>query len=624
MTNTWTRFTDTLRQTKDSGDLSAQLDAARIPLRGEIAVEDTWDLSLLFPHDAAWETALKELIEQTPKISAFQGTLTTSSASLLEALEFVKQLELSLERIYHFASLRESEDSSNADNLDKIARAENAYMSVLTLSAYIKPEILTLSDEEFTRFVQDPILKDWKTYLTRIHRQRPHTLTPSEERILALGSIAVSGHSTTYSQLTNVDLNYGTIQNEKGETVPVTQSTFSELLYNPHREVRKAAFHSYYKEIDEHKFGLASTLSHSVKADVFHARAKNYPDSLQAALFGNNIPTSVYKNLIQSVRDSLAPLYKYYELRRKTLKIDQIHHYDTYVPMVDEVKKITSWDDAVSLVIASLQPLGEEYCSTLEEGLRGRWCDRYESKGKRSGAFSSSSYSNPPYILMNYKKDVFTDVYTLAHEAGHSMHTWYSQKYQNFQDYNYPIFSAEVASTFNEELLTHYLLEQTTDPRMRAYLLNRQIDDIRATLYRQTMFAEFELRIHEIEEAGEALTLDVFQKEYRKLLDLYFGPDFTIDKELELEFLRIPHFYSAFYVYQYATGISAAISLSQQVLHGGTIETENYLGFLKSGGSREPIETLTRAGVNMLEPEPIKNALALFSQRIDELTELLA
>ncbi|MEO8352047.1 MAG: M3 family oligoendopeptidase, partial [Chthoniobacteraceae bacterium] len=335
-----------------------------------------------------------------------------------------------------------------------------------------------------------------------------------------------------------------------------------------------------------------------------------------------DVPVSVYDNLIGSVRANLEPLFRYFELRKRVLGLDEIHQYDTYVPIVADVETKVSFNEAVEKVVSALAPLGEEYCQTLGAGLRaGRWCDRYESKGKRSGAFSSSSFGNLPYMLMNYKNDVFSDVYTLAHEAGHSMHTWYAQKTQPYQTYNYPIFLAEVASTFNEELLTHHLLEHTDDPKMRAYIINRQIDDIRGTVYRQTMFAEFEKLIHVLEESGEPLTLDVFRQTYRGLLEAYFGPGFSIDSQLELECLRIPHFYSAFYVYKYATGISAAVALSERALAGGDVGP--YLDFLRSGGSQFPIPTLKSAGVDMSTPEPVNATLQLFARRVDELEELL-
>jgi oligoendopeptidase F len=386
--------------------------------------------------------------------------------------------------------------------------------------------------------------------------------------------------------------------------------------------LRKAAFHQFYREFRDHEYTLATSLASSVRSDVFLARARRYGSAREAALFSDDVPVSVYDNLITSVRANLEPLHRYYELRRKALKLDEIHHYDTYVPIVAAVETRVSFDEAIDKVITALAPLGSEYTGVLAAGLRDqRWCDRYESKGKRSGAFSSSSYGNPPFILMNYKEDVFSDIYTLAHEAGHSMHSWYSQRHQSFQNYDYPIFLAEVASTFNEELLTHSLLEQTSDPSMRAYLINRQVDDIRGTVYRQTMFAEFEKLIHEIEERGEALTLDVFKEVYHGLLEAYFGRDFALDAELDLECLRIPHFYSAFYVYKYATGMSAAVSLSEQVLSTG--KTEAYLGSLKSGGSRFPLPTLAAAGVDMSTPEPVEQTLALFARRVEELETLL-
>jgi oligoendopeptidase F len=388
-------------------------------------------------------------------------------------------------------------------------------------------------------------------------------------------------------------------------------------------QLRKRAFHQFYEEFQDHQFTLASSLSYSIKADVFRARARNYSSALEASLFRDDVPPAVYDGLISAVRQNLAPLFRYYELRRRVLGLEELHHYDTYVPLVPEIESRVTFDEAIEKILAAFEPLGSEYTRALSEGLRGRWCDRYETKGKRSGAFSSGSFGAPPYILMNYKSDVFSDVYTLAHEAGHSMHTWFAQRSQTFQDYDYPIFLAEVASTFNEELLTHHLLEKTDDKKMRAYIINRQIDDIRGTLFRQTMFAEFEKIIHAIEERGDALTLDVFKAEYRALLQAYFGEGVVLDPQLDLECLRIPHFYNAFYVYKYATGISAAVALSEQVLAKKPGSMEAYLAFLKSGGSKFPLATLQAAGVDMTTPAPIESTLRLFERRIVELEALL-
>ena len=397
----------------------------------------------------------------------------------------------------------------------------------------------------------------------------------------------MTGHDETFSQLTNVDMKFGSLKDEKGEERALSQSSYSSFLQKRDADVRKRAFHQFYTEIGDHKFTLASTFANSIKADVFRARARNYTSAREAALFQDDVPVSVYDNLIATVRANLQPLFRYYALRKRVLGLAEIHQYDTYVPIVASVDKRTTFDEAIEMCVGALQPLGDEYCRVLADGMRKqRWCDRFENKGKRSGAFSSGSYGSPPYILMNYKDDVFSDVFTLAHEAGHSMHTWHSNGTQRWQDADYPIFLAEVASTFNEELLTHHLLEKTSDRNMRAYLINRQLDDIRGTVYRQTMFAEFEKIAHEMEERGEAVTLDTVRQAYRKLLDDYFGPEFSIDSELELECLRIPHFYSAFYVYKYATGLSAAVALSQQVLQTG--DATRYLGFLRSGGSRFP------------------------------------
>ena len=418
-------------------------------------------------------------------------------------------------------------------------------------------------------------------------------------------------------------MKFGVLIDDKGEEKPLTQSSYSSFLVKRDHELRKRAFHQFYDEFQDHQFTLASALSYSVKADVFRARARNFSSPLEASLFRDDIPVAVYEGLITAVRNNLAPLFRYYELRRRVLGLDELHHYDTYVPLVPEIESHVSFDDATETILAAFQPLGVEYTAALSEGLRGRWCDRYETKGKRSGAFSSGSFGAPPYILMNYKSDVFSDVYTLAHEAGHSMHTWFAQRSQAFQDYNYPIFLAEVASTFNEELLTHHLLEKTHDKKMRAYIINRQIDDIRGTLFRQTMFAEFEKIIHAIEERGDALTLDVFKSEYHALLEAYFGPAVVLDPQLDLECLRIPHFYNAFYVYKYATGISAAVALSERVLNGEPGAVAAYLDFLKSGGSKFPLEALRAAGVDMATPRPIESALRLFERRLTELESLL-
>lgn len=597
--------------------------AAATPARSEVPMEDTWDLTLLYPSSADWDRAFEQVKSDYPALETFRARLGESPKTLLAALELDSSLDLQVERLGHYASLKFSEDSSDPANLERQARLQNLWTLISESSAFFTPEIVAIPDATYASWMQSDSLTPWRNRLERIRRRKKHTLSAAEERLLALSGSVVHGHSETFSQLTNVDLKFGSLQDAKGVERPLTQSSFSSFLVSPNPEVRKKAFHQFYQEFIDHQFTVASTLASSVRGDVFHARARNHASALEASLFSDAIPVSVYENLISTVHDYLPALHEYYALRQRLLALPELHVYDTYVPLVSEIETHVSFDEAITKILTSLAPLGDEYTRALEVGLRGRWCDRYESKGKRSGAFSSSSYGNPPYILMNYKSDVFSDVYTLTHEAGHSMHTWFAQREQTFQDYHYPIFLAEVASTFNENLLTHHLLATTTEPRLRAYIITRQIDDLRGTLFRQTMFAEFEKLIHEIEESGEALTLDVFKSTYHGLLTGYFGPEVVLDPELDLECLRIPHFYSAFYVYKYATGLSAATALSDRVLNGGEAELTDYLGFLKSGGSRFPLETLQAAGVDMSSPAPIRATLELFKKRVAELNELL-
>src|SRR5229473_2874251 len=599
------------------------MSSTQIPTRADISESDKWDLTHLFVDVGKWQEDFAWLQRTYAKLEEWKGRVGESAQTLADVLEFEKSLELKIERVYHFASLQLAEDSANNEYLTRIGQVQNLLTKIGETAAFVVPEIQAIDDEQFAQFIADPVLADWRIKLHKVRRMKPHVLSVPEERLLALGSVALSGYDDTFLQLTDVDMKFGVLIDETGREKPLTQSSFTSFLVKRDPELRKSVFQQFYAEFRDHQFTLAASLAYSVKVDVFHARARRYSSALEAALFPDDIPTAVYDGLITSVRGHLAPLFRYFELRRRALGLKELHHYDTYVPLVAEIEIHTSFDQAVEMVLTALAPLGKEYVDVLAEGLRGRWCDRYETKGKRSGAFSSGSYGAPPYILMNYKEDVFAEVYTLAHEAGHSMHTWFAQKSQRFQDYDYPIFLAEVASTFNEELLTHYLLEQTSDPKMRANIINRQIDDIRGTLFRQTMFAEFEKIIHALEESGDALTLDVFKSEYHKLLAAYFAQNFVLDPQLDFECLCIPHFYNAFYVFKYATGISAAVALSEHVLAGESGSVDAYLSFLRSGGSKFPLETLKAAGVDMTTPAPVESTLRLFERRLGELESLL-
>jgi oligoendopeptidase F len=596
---------------------------AKTLTRADLPDSDKWDLTHLFSDVSKWTEDFHWLQQNYPKLAHWKGRLGESAATLAACLEFEKSLDQKIERVYHYASLQLAEDSANPDYLARVGQLQNLLTTIGETASFLGPEIQAIPDHKFAQFLEDPALAAWTTALKKIRRLKPHVLSEREERLLALGSSALDGYDDTFSQLTDVDMKFGVLTDENGEEKPLTQSSYSSFLVKRDHELRKRAFHQFYEEFQDHQFTLASSLSYSVKADVFRARVRNYPSALEASLFHDDIPVAVYDGLISAVRQNLTPLFRYYELRRRVLGLTELHQYDTYVPLVAEIESHVTFDEAIETILSAFNPLGPEYIAALSEGLRGRWCDRYETKGKRSGAFSSGSFGAPPYILMNYKSDVFSDVYTLAHEAGHSMHTWFAQRSQTYQDYNYPIFLAEVASTFNEELLTHHLLDKTEDKKMRAYIINRQIDDIRGTLFRQTMFAEFEKVIHAIEERGDALTLDVFKSEYRALLQAYFGKNVVLDPQLDLECLRIPHFYNAFYVYKYATGISAAVALSEQVLAQKSGSVAAYLGFLKSGGSKFPLETLQKAGVDMATAAPIESTLRLFDRRLTELEALL-
>jgi oligoendopeptidase F len=599
------------------------MEETRTPTRNEIPESDKWDLTQLFPNLKRWQEDFDWVQENYVRIAEWKGKIGESAGSLASCLEFEKELDLKIERLYHFASLQLAEDSANNEYLTRISQLQNLLTTIGESSAFVVPEIQAIDDARWSTFMKEPVLSEWRVKLHKIRRMRAHVLSEREERLLALGAAALDGYDDSFSQLTNVDMKFGNLRDETGMERPLTQSTYGSFLLRRDQGVRRQAFEQFYAEFQDHQYTLATALSYSVKADIFRARARNYPSALEASLFRDDVPVPVYDELINSVRQGVPSLLRYYELRKRVLGVDELHAYDTAVPLVSEIETRIGFNEAIEKVVTSLAPLGREYVDVLRQGLEGRWCDRYETKGKRSGAFSSGSYGAPPYILMNYKDDVFADIYTLAHEAGHSMHTWFAQKSQLFQDADYPIFLAEVASTFHEELLTYFLLEETTDPKMRAYIINRQVDDIRGTLFRQTMFAEFEKVIHAIEERGDALTLDVFKAEYRRLLDAYFGEAVVIDEQLDLECLRIPHFYNAFYVYKYATGISAAVALSQKLLAQEDGAVPLYLGFLKSGGSKFPLETLREAGVDMASPAPIESTLGLFERRVNELETLL-
>ena len=599
--------------------------AKTLPPRSKVPVADQWDLTALFKTDAAWEAAFNRWQKLVEGFAQFKGRLGESATTLAEALAFDAQVDRASEKLYVYASLKAAGDQGDSDAQRRKGRLQAASTKAAELSSFYSPEIMAIPPKKMDQFLADPVLADWKLSLQRTLRYRKHTLGKKEETLLAMQGQMAGAASAAFRQLNDADLKWPSIKNEKGERVELGHSSFSAFLHSPKRAVRREAFHTYYAQYEAHANTMAATLNGSAQRDAYYAKARNYPSALEASLYHDNMPTKVYDSLVESVHKHLPDLHRYYALRKRAMKLPDIHAYDTYVPILADLDKTHTWDQAVKVVVESLAPLGSQYTQALQAGLTtGRWCDRYPNAGKQSGAFSSGSFDGPPYIMMNYQPDVLDHVFTLAHEAGHSMHTWYSARSQPYPYYGYTIFVAEVASTFNEQLLSKHLMQKSgSNKRERAYLINRQIDGIRGTIIRQTMFAEFERSTHALVESGEPLTVQGLRTMYRKLLDQYFGPGFVIDPQLELECLRIPHFYNAFYVYKYATGLSAAIALSERVTGGGKRELNDYLSFLKGGGSKFPLDLLRDAGVDMETPEPVDAALTLFGNLVAELDELL-
>lgn len=595
----------------------------RLPQRAEVRVDDTWDLTVLFADDDAWEAAFAQYERRVRGYARFRGRLGEDAATLARCLALDARLDRLGERLGVYAFLRTTEDQTNGVYQRMLGRYQHAAVQAAQAASYIRPELLALPARRLRALIRQPPLRLYRLQLERLLRYQPHTRTQSEEELLAMQGEMAQTASHAFHQLHDADMKFGFVTDERGARVELSNATFSRLLHSPQRSVRRAAFHQFYAEYAAHENTLAALLSGSILKDVYHARARRYPSALDAALFPDNVPRAVYDNLIQAVHAALPAVHHYYDLRRRKMRLRRLHHYDTYVPILSHLEVHRSWDEATRLVLAALAPLGSEYCGELERGLRGRWCDRYPNVGKQSGAFSCGSYDAEPRILMNYQPRVLDEVFTLAHEAGHAMHSLLSARHQPFLYYDYSIFVAEVASTFNEQLLSAHLLAHARDDAERAYLLNREIDGIRATIVRQTMFAEFEKLTHELAGAGEPLTVHKLKEVYRGLLEQYFGDAMVLDEALSLECLRIPHFYRAFYVYKYATGLSAAIALARRVLDGGPAELADYLGFLQGGCSQDPLDLLRGAGVDMTQPAPVAAALQRFEQLVTELDTLI-
>ena len=596
--------------------------AKSVPSRKDIPEKDKWDLSTLYRTDGEWEAALSSIPGLAAAVVAFKGRLGESSEVFLSSLRAFEALCRVAETVSTYASLLYAADEGDAAAQDKDGRATIAVSAAFSEVSFYEPELLSLPDEKIIAWKSLPEFADYRVFIEKTLHAKPHTLGEREERVLALQAEAAQTAHNAFSLLPNVDISFGMVP-VGGEERPLTQSSWQLFMENPDRSVRKAAYERFYGAFESHANTLAALYAGSVSQDVFIARARGYGSSLQSRLYGDKVPESVYRNLIGTVRANLPVLHRFYALRKRVLGLSELRHYDVYVPLAGSVWTRTSYEEAVEICRAALAPLGAEYTDTLCAGLLGGWVDRYENKGKRGGAFSSGAYTGHPYILLNYKDDAIRDVFTMAHEGGHSMHSWYSRRNNPFMQHSYTIFEAEVASTFNEELLFRHLLANAADDGMRRHLLSMRAGDIVATLHRQTMFAEFELLCHESVERGSPLSAQNIRSIYRGLLEQYFGADMVFERNSDLEGLRIPHFYGAFYVYKYATGISAALALAQRVCGGGKAELDDYFAFLASGGSRYPIESLKAAGVDMSSPAPVQSALDSFASLVDELERIL-
>lgn len=596
-----------------------------LPARNEIPVEDTWRLEDIFASDQDWDKEYQEVKNQISGIKEYEGKLSEGADTLYSALQFQDKLLERLGKLYTYAHMRYDQDTTNSFYQGLDDKMKNLYSQASSQLAFIVPEILEIEESKINEFFGlKPELKLYEQALAEINLQRPHVLSKEQEALLAEASEVMNTSSNTFGMLNNADIKFPTIKDENGEEVEITHGRYIHFLESADQRVRRDAFKAVYETYGNFRNTFSSTLSGNVKKDNFNARIRNYESARHAALSANNIPESVYDNLVDTVNENLHLLHRYIKLRKKVLGLNELHMYDLYTPLVKDVKMDTHYNEAKDLVINGLAPLGEEYTSILKEGFENRWVDVQENKGKRSGAYSSGAYGTNPYILMNWQDNV-NNLFTLAHEFGHSVHSYYTRKNQPYPYGNYSIFVAEVASTCNEALLNDYLLKTIDDEQKRIYLLNHYLEGFRGTVFRQTMFAEYEHLIHQKAQNNEALTAELLTNEYYALNKKYFGEeDIIIDEEIGLEWSRIPHFYYNYYVYQYATGFSAATALSKQILEEGEQAVKRYIDFLSAGSSDYPIEVLKKAGVDMTSADPIRNACKVFEEKLNELEELLS
>ena len=587
--------------------------------REEIDSKYKWDLSSMFPSDEAFEAGLEELKAYCPKLLAFKGKISTSAQALLEFLQLEDQMTLLLYKIINYAERKSDEDTRVAKYQAYVANATSAYTQVGEATSWFAAELLAIPAESVEKFYAEvPALEFYRRKLNKILNQREHTLSAEEEALLARAEELAVQPTNIFSMFDDADLTFEDAVDSEGKTHKLTSGSFVPLLMDADRVLRESAFKQLYSRFGEFRNTSAAILTSQVKNLQFFSSSRKYASSLEAALAENEIPVEVYNNLIDAVHQNFPAFYKYVDLRKRVMGLDELHFWDVYTPLVDDVDMKFTYEEACDLIVKALAPMGEEYVNLVKKGLESRWVDVYETPGKRSGAYSAGGKGMNPVMLLNFQGGL-DDVYTLIHEMGHSLHTYFSSHNQEITYSDYSIFVAEVASTCNEALLSHYLLEHETDPARHAYILNHFLEGFRGTIYRQCMFAEFERDISQMNADGVALNAEVLSERYGKLCAEYFGPGIELDEEIKLEWSRIPHFYYNFYVYQYCIGFSAAIALSQRILSEGEPAVKDYIGYLSGGCSKTPIELLRGAGVDMATPDPVNAALKYFGELVDQL-----
>lgn len=599
-----------------------QPNTTALPAREEIDDRYKWKLEHLYATDELWEeefAAARRLVEQFPR---FRGQVTASPQRLLEAIRAYEEIHQRLEKLYVYARMRSDEDQSVTKYQAMADRAQGLHVQAESVMSFFVPEILTLDEKRLGEWFRElSELRQYAFFLQEMLREKPHRRSPEEEELIAMAGKLAQAPANIYSVLNNVELRFPTVRDEAGREVELSHGRYISLMESRDRRVRQDAFFAMYDTYGKFRHTLAASLNAGVKKEIFFARARRFSSALEANLFPDHVPVDVYVTLIDTIRQHLPLLHRYMDLRKKLLGVDELHMYDLYVPLVDGVEMKVPYETALEMVKEGLKPLGEEYVRVLDEAFRGGWIDVYENRGKRSGAYSWGAYGTHPYVLLNYQENL-DNVFTIAHEMGHALHSYYSDREQPYIYAQYTIFVAEVASTLNEALLMDWLLKKTADPKQKMYLLNHYLDQFRGTVFRQVKFAEFEKIIHEKAEAGEVLTADLLCEIYLDLNRKYYGPTMVVDEAIAMEWARIPHFYSNFYVYKYATGFSAAQAIARRILTEGEPAVERYMAFLKSGGSDTPINLLKKAGVDMTKPDPVREAMQTFGRLLDQLEEL--